>query len=31
MTLGFDPKMEGDIECRRRLGGLMEYYFRNAA
>ena len=24
-------KMEGDIECRSRLGGLMKHNFRNAA
>jgi putative transposase len=26
-----ESKMEGDIECRSRLGGLMKYYFRKAA
>jgi hypothetical protein len=32
MKPDFDkPMMEGDIECRSRLGGLMKYYFRKAA
>jgi len=26
-----EPMVEGDIECRSRLGGLMKYYFRKAA
>ena len=26
-----EPKLEGDIECRSRLDGLMKYYFRKAA
>ena len=27
-----DPtRMEGDIQCRERLGGLLKYYYREAA
>jgi putative transposase len=26
-----EPMLNGDIECRSRLGGLMKYYFRKAA
>ena len=26
-----EPMLEGDVECRSRLGGLMKFYFRKAA
>ena len=26
-----EPGDEGEIECRERLGGLLKYYYRNAA
>ena len=26
-----EPILNGDIECRSRLGGLMKYYFRKVA
>ena len=27
----FDSDREGEVECRERLGGLLRYYYRDAA